>query len=548
MGIIPRKLGSLRDAQLQLTFSAEQMQTLAMRREAEFRNLGLRARDRLILAHGNSVYFYVDLLAAWRIGASVVPVDPQLTDVELRHLVQFTEARAVCALSNRAQGQGSKIEASEFEIWLSDAFDLQQRLAASALSSGATIGKIPEVAENAEVAETGDSTHQLDDPALILFTSGSSQAPKGVVHSFRGVLAKLNIFHTVMPADEWARTLVILPTHFVYGLMSNSLAPWFQGCDLVVYPSFDLSTLAHLGDILRKERITAFCSVPSMWKPIFQFAPQLKDAPDFRRVHCAAAPLSRELWQQIKAWAPGIEVKNVYGATEMGCAITGPPDGHDFHDGDIGQGWGTQLHVGPHPTQSASIDELSEIWLQGPSMMLGYYKRPDLSAEVLVDGWYRTGDLGVRNQDGQVTHRGRVNFVINKSGMKIHPEDVEAALSGHPDVADCAAWAWPDPLAGEVVAVALVARDANQKWQDTDWRGFEAWLRQRLAPYKLPTIWMQAASLPRTERGKLQRARLVEMFVPQDLRATRVDSEAKSPDTPQRDWRAKAARTEGSSE
>lgn len=541
MGIIPKKLGSLRDAQLQLTFSAEQVMALAVRRELEFRSLGLKARDRLILAHGNSVFFYVDLLAAWRIGASVVPVDPQLTDVELRHLVQFTEARAVCVRSSRP-----RVEGPDFEIWRSDAFDLQQAQALSASTSAASD------------SAPGDSALQLDDPALILFTSGSSQAPKGVVHSFRSVLAKLNIFHAVMPADEWARTLVILPTHFVYGLMSNSLAPWFQGCDLIVYPSFDLSTLAKLSDIIRNERITAFCSVPSMWKPIFQFAPQLKDAPEFRRVHCAAAPLSRELWQQIKAWAPGIEVKNVYGATEMGCAITGPADGVEFHDGDIGEGWGTQLHVGPHPTQSAAVGELGEIWLQGPSMMLGYYKRPDLSAEVLVDGWYRTGDLGVKDQAGRVTHRGRVNFVINKSGMKVHPEDVEAALSAHPDVADCAAWAWPDPLAGEVVAVALVARDSSQKWQDADWRSFENWLRQRLAPYKLPAIWMQAAKLPRTERGKLQRARLVEMFVPQELRVAQVgrasltqtsSSQTSSPpDSPGNHSASKNWQTEGSSE
>jgi len=490
MSILPRQIGKIFDAELNRFFDADEIHRLIGQKALHFLDLKTTAGSKVLICHGNSINFFIDLFACWKIGACAVPVDPNISEPELCKLASFTEATLILHRS---------------------ADDFAERLQKNKNFPAAKLHhtqRLPALLRSETLSERFQSelNFDLDDDALILFTSGSTSEPKGVVHSFRSLLAKIAIASEATVKTDWTNTLCILPTHFVYGLVSNSLVPLFLGHTLFVFPPFSLAILSDLSNLVQRFAITAFCSVPSMWKIIFEFSPG-KGGATLRRIHCAAAPLSKDLWSQIRTWAPGAEVKNVYGATEMGCAITGPLDGMDFHDGLVGRGWSTKVVVLNQEGQPAFPNEVGEIFLQGPSMMKGYFKRPDATAEVVQRGWYRTGDLGYVDDSGDVTLVGRSKYVINKAGMKIYPEDVEALLMTFPEIADVCVFALPDEIAGETIAAAVVFKAGSPS---NGLPELESWTRKNIAPFKVPSKWFTLPTLPRTSRGKINRTTLIE--------------------------------------
>lgn len=484
MSIVPQNIGKIYDAALDRSFEAAEVHALAEDRAQLLWELGVKTGSRVLISHGNSISFYVDLFACWKLGACAVPVDPTTSLPELKRIGEFIETPL---LLHRDQNLKNERDLS-FPALHSD--------------------------ENPPVKSTKANFHsalastnfKLDDDALILFTSGSTSEPKGVVHTFRSILAKTAIYKRAMPQAEWKKTLCVIPTHFVYGLMSNSLGPLFQGCDLFVYPSFNLEILTKLGSIIDQHGISGFCSVPSMWKIIFEFSSRPKSG-SLRRIHCAAAPLSRELWLQIKSWSGEIEVKNVYGATEMACAITGPEDGQDFHDGLVGRGWDTRVVVMDENMRPLPPESVGEVYFQGPSMMTGYFRRPEATNEVIRHGWYRTGDLGKMDARGDVTLVGRSKYVINKAGMKIYPEDVEALVASHPQVMDVCVFGIDDVVAGQSVGAAVVLKTGGNITE------LEDWCRNNLTAFKRPSRWFVMPELPRTSRGKINREQLAKSLM-----------------------------------
>lgn len=482
MSIVPQNIGSIYDAGLDRDFSAPEIHALTETRAQCLWDLGVRAGARVLIAHGNSIHFFTDLFACWSLGACAVPIDPTTSAPELERVGKFIETPLL--LHREA-------DAARFSNLPFPCAPTEKLATPAAPTASYQAARL-------------QSQFDLDSEAVILFTSGSTSEPKGVVHTFRTVLAKAAIYRKSMPAEDWKKTLCIIPTHFVYGLMSNSLGPLFQGCNLVVYPSFDLSILTQLGAILDRHSITAFCSVPSMWKIIFDFS-QKPEKQTLKRIHCAAAPLSRDLWLQIRNWSGNIEVKNVYGATEMACAITGPLDGQDFHDGFVGRGWDTRLAIMDESMRELPAGEIGEVYFQGPSMMKGYFRRPEATAEVIRQGWYRTGDLGKAEPNGDVTLVGRSKYVINKAGMKIYPEDVESLIATHPDVLDICVFGIDDIVSGQAVAAAVVLRPGSSGVSK-----LEDWCRKNLAGFKVPTRWFDTKELPRTSRGKINRQQLAD--------------------------------------
>ncbi len=480
MSIVPQNIGKIYDAGLDRGFEAIETRALVEERAQILWELGIGPESRVLISHGNSIAFYVDLFACWLLGACAVPVDPTTSVAELERIGKFIQT----PLLLHREAESDRLSALSFSALHRD--------------------RLPPPSRPRESFHAAKQKTNPDDDAVILFTSGSTSEPKGVIHTYRTVLAKMAIYRGSMPKTEWERTLCILPTHFVYGLMSNSLGPLFQKCDLYVYPPFNLEILTNLSAIIERHKITAFCSVPSMWKIIIEFSKKTATS-SLKRIHCAAAPLSRDLWLQIREWSNQVEVKNVYGATEMACAVTGPRDGQDFHDGFVGKGWDTQVAVMTENMQPAAVGETGEVYLQGPSMMKGYFRRADATAEVIRNGWYRTGDLGKSDANGDVTLVGRSTYVINKAGMKIYPEDVESLIASHPDVMDICVFGVSDTIAGQVVGAAVVLRPNSGGLPL-----LETWCRDNLTSFKVPTKWFAVTELPRTSRGKINRRQLAE--------------------------------------
>jgi acyl-coenzyme A synthetase/AMP-(fatty) acid ligase len=218
------------------------------------------------------------------------------------------------------------------------------------------------------------------------------------------------------------------------------------------------------------------------------------------REHVGSAPLSTRLWQDIVAWS-GAEVVNCYGLTEAANWFAGASSRTDgIANGLVGMPWGGAAAV-LDATGVIRADGEGEIVLRSPSLMLGYYRRPDLTQAAFLDGWYRTGDRGALNARGEIRLHGRIKDEINRAGFKVQPTEIDQLLESHPAVAEACVFGVADAASGEAVAAAIRLVDgASESTQ-----ALRAWCRERLRREAVPERWFIVDNIPRTATGKVSR-------------------------------------------
>jgi len=250
-----------------------------------------------------------------------------------------------------------------------------------------------------------------------------------------------------------------------------------------VTPPFRPDMILRLGSLIDAHGITFLSSVPALW----HLALKLSPAPGGRtleRVHVGSAPLGAALWRDVQQWAGIREVWNAYGITETGSWVAGTSGGAFAPaDGLIGPPWGAEIRIaraaGPAPPlapdQAAAPGAAGPVWLRTAGLMRGYLDRPDLTAAVVRDGWFATGDVGCLDERGWLHLSGRERDEINKSGLKVHPADIDLLVAGFPGVADVCTFGVEDRLHGQEVAIAVVLEDEG----DAALAALYRWLRQR---------------------------------------------------------------------
>ena len=459
-------------------------------RVADFARRGLGPRDRVFLHHGNTLEFFVDLLAVWHLGACAIPVNSQLSPFELTVLAEA--ARPKLSLWHEASTQEVRRALSSFGIVILDAED--RSIASNSL------GALP------------PSLLTLDEDALILFTSGTTGSPKGVVHTHRSLRARWMSLRSSLGTEKFRRTMCLLPTHFGHGLICNSLFPWLFGQDLYVLPAFRANLLVSLGALIDQHEITSLSSVPTVWRLALKTA-RPPEKGSLRRVFCGSAPLSESLWRSVQEWTRTAEVVNAYGITETGSWLAGTTmENFKPEDGLVGEAWGGVLAVLPTGDTTSSplcadackANEPGFIWVNTPGLMKGYLGRNDLTSEVVTEGWFSTGDIGVIDDRGCLYLRGRVREEINKGGQKIYPGDVDAVIEQFEDAIDVCTFGFTDPLHGEDVGVAVVPRSSAE---ETLLR-LHRWTSAHLAPHQMPQRWYVITEIPRNSRGKVNRGEI----------------------------------------
>ena len=467
------RLGSITDLRNARHWDAETIRKETRNRAALLCRLGVTPGDIVGIFHGNSLEFFADLLAVWQVGATAACLNEKLTATELENVANFLSVKLLLVNSE-------DFTAADLHVPV---------VCASSRTDGQS--ELP-----ADIA----LPISLDQPALILFTSGTTSTPKGVVHTYRSLLARTALNRQIIGDIALQRTLCLLPTHFGHGLIGNCLTPLFAGCELFIYPYIQPHEYGMLANILHDGRITFMSSVPAMWKLALKLSRANREL-YLQRIHIGSAPLSSNLWREIVQWSGIEDVVNAYGITETANWTAGvsaaelPPE-----DGLVGRMWGGHAAVLNGDGELQNVGE-GEIVLQTPSLMMGYYKMPDLTGEVLTSGWYQTGDSGSIDTAGTIRLVGRRKSEINRAGTKVQPEEIDMLLERHPLVAEACAFGIPDEVSGEIVGVALVMTQPGHN----DSKSFREWCRKRIKPDNVPEKWYFLAEIPKTDRGKINR-------------------------------------------
>jgi len=463
-------LGTITEVRTGEVWPAPRLAADVLRRAALISRHGVGPGRPVLIAHGGSASFFADLLAVWHLGGCAACVNPALTPGELEVLTGFLAPALLLVGPDFAGGEGLGVPV------------------VSSADEKAGGGEPPEAAGG------------LDDPALILFTSGTTGDPKGVEHGFRSLLARTALNRRFIGDETLARTLCVLPTHFGHGLIGNCLTPLLAGGHLHLAPGTGLREAAELAAAIDDHGITFLSSVPTLWKLVLKLGKPPAGG-TLRRVHVGSAPLSPEAWQRIADWAGAGEVWNMYGITETANWIAGGPlPRAGAGAGQIGPMWGGAAAVRDAKGELRRRGK-GEIVVQTPSLMSGYHKRPDLTAEVLRAGWYHTGDAGRIDDDGVLWLTGRRDHVINRAGLKIHPEEIDLLLERHPAVLEACAFAVPDEISGEIVGVAARLADGA----DCGAEALRAWCGERIRRESVPEKWFLVDKIPRTSTGKVSR-------------------------------------------
>lgn len=474
--------GQLTHAESGTSWEANTLADEVYRRVRLFRSLGLATGDMVLIHHGGTLAFFADLFAAWHCGACAVCVNPGATAPEVKIISEFIEPTLSLYEEGGASADGLKVRVVRPSV---DAAGLEP-----------------------DPSDVGGA--DLDGDALILFTSGTTSQPKGVVHSFRSILARMTLNVESIGAQFLQRSLCILPTHFGHGLIGNCLTPLYAGGDLVIAPGNGVGALAAVPGFLKEHDVTFMSSVPAMWKILLKIA-QPPNGNSLNRVHVGSAPLSIDLWQSISEWAGTPEVYNMYGITET-CNWIGGGTLVDAQskDGFVGSVWGGAAAVVSADGQMTRTGE-GEILIQTPSLMRGYHRLPELTQDILVNGWFRTGDIGRLDSGGQLWLTGREKFEINNAGIKVHPEDVDLLMERHPDVEETYCFGIPDEVSGEAVGIAVVLMQGASATAEK----LSEWCRSRLRAECIPQRWYFVDDIPKSDRGKVNRDTVREICLKQ---------------------------------
>jgi acyl-coenzyme A synthetase/AMP-(fatty) acid ligase/thioesterase domain-containing protein len=460
-------LGGINDTGLGESWDSVRLWEEIDRRAASLADHGIGRGSIVAIGHGGTARFFADLLAVWKVGAAAACLDQSLTAGEIRNVINFSKSAIL--LSDR----GASIDRLDVSV-----IDLAY--------------------EEARTSARYFPVPDPEDPALLLFTSGTTGTPKGVVLSFRALRMRIEANLATIGAAALQRTLVTLPTHFGHGLIGNSLTPLLTGSDIVLHP-LGIQMATSLGSIIDEHGITFLSSVPTLWRlTLPRSAPPIKGS--LVRVHVGSAPFPAELWSQVVAWS-GAEVVNCYGTTETANWIAGASSRTDeIAEGLIGRMWGGSAAVLDDDGQLHQRGS-GEILIKSPSLLSAYLNQPDLTRAALHDGWYRTGDRGSIDPDGRLWLSGRIKDEINRAGFKVQPAEIDSLLEKHPAIAEACVFAINDPIGGEAIAAAVRLKHGTS----ANRQSLRAWCLQRVRREAIPEQWFFVSEIPRTARGKISR-------------------------------------------
>ncbi|HEX5367307.1 MAG TPA: class I adenylate-forming enzyme family protein [Acidimicrobiales bacterium] len=466
------------------------------------RGRGVGPGDLVLLQAPNAAEVVLGAWAAWRIGATVNPVVDIYRSHELRHIVDQARPDAVVTV---AEHRGFR-HAEGFDEVLAEAGVAPK--ARLVLDDGPD-GPVPGWTTWAEAVDNDGADGRLelvdpDEPALVLFTSGTTSLPKGAVHSHRTLVAE-----SLQMANGWSmgwmdRMHLPLPIAHITGVLFALTVPVYRAGTVVLSR---MVSLRQAVDEIVEHDITTTASAPHAI-PLLQEAYEKagKATIPLRVLASGGTSVPKVLIEAAESL--GVRPCRIYGMTEMPTlSMPCPADTERQRletDGIVAPGCECEA-VDPATRDPLPTGSEGELRVRGPERMLGYLQPDQTDAQIDGEGWFYTGDLGVVDDEGAVTVTGRIKDIINRGGEKFSARDIEDVLIGHPRVAEVAVVAAPDRRYGEVPAAFVVAAGDDEV---TEGELVASLAEANVARQKTPVHWRFVDALPVNPNGKVKKFEL----------------------------------------
>jgi acyl-CoA synthetase (AMP-forming)/AMP-acid ligase II len=350
-------------------------------------------------------------------------------------------------------------------------------------------------------ADAGAPQPEADDVALVLHTSGTTSRPKIVPLCQRNLTASARNIALTLALTEQDRCLLVMPLFHIHGLVGALLSSLHAGASVHCPPGFNTLKFFHWLD---QCEATWYTAVPTMHQAVLARASRNADVIARRRlrfIRSSSASLPPPVMKQLEETfgCPAIES---YGMTEASHQMASNPlPPRARKPGAVGIAAGPEIAIMDHEGRLLDRGEVGEVVIRGENVTSGYLNNPKANAEGFTNGWFRTGDQGVLDQEGYLTLTGRLKEIINRGGEKIAPREVDDVLMHHPAVAQVVTFAMPHKNLGEEVAAAIVLHD-GQTVSEQELRSF---VGEHLADFKVPRKIVFLAEIPKGATGKLQR-------------------------------------------
>lgn len=459
---------------------------------------GVQRGDRVLVQLPNCLEALVFQVAAFRIGAVDVPVVPIYREHEMRQILADCKPAAVVA----ATELGTRRPVEEFDKLFAE---LGRAPAARYAVGGHVDGWAAPPAGSSTVDIVLPDPLPADEPALLLYTSGTTAAPKGALLTSHALFGHMRNFQEALTAGEHTVTLAATPLSHLGGFIAGVVFPAFLGGRSVITRGWQPDQAVPL---IEAERVTLMMGATVFVSDLVDRYEQ-GQAPGHRlpAYACAGAAIPAALVD--RAAGVGVAVVRAYGMTETAgvCAIAAAEDPlarRREWDGRLLRGM--EIQAVDDVRRPVPPGTAGELRIRGPQLLTGYTDAALSAAQIDEDGWFYPGDVGCVDAEGWVRMTGRSKDIVNRGGEKFSTMDIELALASHPDVEAVAVAAVPDDRLGEAVGAWLVLRPGST------WRGPEPLVTHlegaKVAKQKIPTRWHVVAAIPRSVTGKIQKHKL----------------------------------------
>ncbi|KEH28755.1 fatty acyl-CoA synthetase family protein [Medicago truncatula] len=476
-----------------------------------------------------SAEFVAGVLATWFSGGVAVPLALSYPEVELLYVMNNSDVSAILSTEDHSE--------------------LMQSIANKTSSQFFHIPPVPN--NSSEKSRNGHSKNgeidadsifpenierSSEDPALILYTSGTTGKPKGVVHTHRSILAQVQTLTKAWGYTSADQFLHCLPLHHihekkiilhVHGIFNGLLAPLYAGSTVEFLPKFSVSGIwkrwreSYPTEGSKADgAITVFTGVPTMYTRLIQgyraMDPELQatsasGARNLRLMMCGSSALPQPVMQEWES-ITGHRLLERYGMTEFVMALSNPLNG-ERKAGTVGKPFpGVQVKILADEEHEGEETGAGELCVKSPSLFKEYWKLPEVTKESFTDdGFFKTGDAVTTDKDGYFIILGRTNADIIKSGgYKLSALEIESVILEHPTVSECCVLGLPDKDYGEIVCAIIVPKEKQDKESKPplSLEELSNWAKNKLAPYKIPTQLIVWETLPRNAMGKVNKKEL----------------------------------------